>query len=139
MLAGEGLTLLGCDWIQHVRLDWPSDQNYKRQFFAAVTTAFEAIFKEELGTFTGDKVTIHIDSSVVPKFCKARPSPYSIKEVVEKELQRLENLGVIKPVKSLKWAIPIISVLKSDRKSIRICGNYKLRAQGFKVRAIPNT
>ena len=100
---------------------------------------FEAIFKEELGTFTGDKVTIYIDPSVVPKFCKARPLPYSMKEVVEKELQRLEYLGVIKPVKSLKSAAPIVLVLKSDRKSIRNCGNYKLRAQGFKVRAIPNT
>ena len=51
-----------------------------------------------------------------------------MKEMVEKELHRLENLGVIKPVKSSKWAAPIVPVLKSDRKSIRICGDYKLTA-----------
>ena len=31
---------------------------------------FEDIFKEELGTYTGDKAKIHIDPSVAPKFCK---------------------------------------------------------------------
>ena len=89
---------------------------------------FESLFKEELGTFTGDKVTIHIDPSVVPKFCKARPLLYLLKEMVEKELQRLENLGIVKPVKSSKWAAPIVPVLKPDCKSIRICGDYKLTA-----------
>lgn len=89
---------------------------------------FESIFKDELSTFTGDKVSIHIDPSVAPKFCKARPLPYSMKEMVEKELQHLENMRIIKPVKSSKWAAPIVPVLKSDHKSIRICGDYKLTA-----------
>ena len=48
--------------------------------------------------------------------------------MVEKELQRLETLGILKPVKSSKWAAPIVPVLKPDRKSIRICGDYKLTA-----------
>ena len=30
--------------------------------------------------------------------------------MVEKELQRLETLGIIKPVKSSKWAAPIVPV-----------------------------
>ena len=51
-----------------------------------------------------------------------------MREMVEKELQRLETLGIIKPVKSSKWAAPIVPVLKPDRKSIRICGDYKLTA-----------
>ena len=89
-----------------------SDQNIKDNSLQQLLQPFEAVFKEELGTFTGDKVTIHLDPSVVPKFCKARPLPYSMKEMVEKELQRLKNLGVIKPVKSSKWAVPIIPVLE---------------------------
>ena len=44
-----------------------------------------------------------------------------MRELVEKELQRLETLGIIKPVKSSNWAAPIVPVLKPDRKSIRIC------------------
>ena len=48
--------------------------------------------------------------------------------MVEKELQRLETLRIVKPVKSSKWAAPIVPVLKPDHKSIRICGNYNLTA-----------
>ena len=51
-----------------------------------------------------------------------------MREMVEKELQQLESLGIIKPVKSSKWAAPIVPVLKPDHKSIRICGDYKLTA-----------
>ena len=130
-LTGEGPTLLGRDWMQHIQLDWPSIfqiRTIKDNSLQQLLQPFEVVFKEELGTFIGDKVTINLDPSVVPKFCKARPLPYSMKEMVEKELQRLENLGVIKPVKSSKWAASIVPVLKSDRKSIRICGDYKLTA-----------
>ena len=129
VLAGEGPTLLGRDWMQYLRLDWPSIfqvKTVKDDPLQQLLKPLESVFKEELGTFTGDKVSIHIDPSVVPKFCKARPLPYSMKGMVEDELQRLENLGIIKPVKSSKWAAPIVPVLKPDRKSIRICGDYKL-------------
>ena len=33
---------------------------------------------------------------------------------------------MIEPVKYSQWAAPIVPVLKHDRKSIRICGDYKL-------------
>ena len=89
---------------------------------------FESIFKEELGTYKGNKAKIHIDPIVPPKFCKARPLPYTMRELVEKESQCLETLGIIKLVKSSNWVAPIVPVLKPDRKSIRICGDYKLTA-----------
>ena len=58
----------------------------------------------------------------MPKFCKARPLPYSIKEMVKKEL------GIVTPMKSSKLTAPILPVLKPDRKSIRICDDYKQTA-----------
>ena len=50
------------------------------------------------------------------------------KDKVEDELKKLQEQGVIEPVKFSKWAVPIVPVLKHDRKSIRICGDYKLTA-----------
>ena len=131
VLAGEGPTLLGRDWMQQIRLDWSTIFQIKAVqdgSLQPLLQPFEDIFKEELGTYTGDKAKIHIDPSVAPKFCKYRPLPYAMREMVEKELQRLETLGIIKPVKSSKWAAPIVPVLKPDCKSIRICGDYKLTA-----------
>ena len=44
---------------------------------------------------------------------------------MEKELTRLVDLNVIKPIQFSEWATPIVPVVKPDG-SIRICGDYKL-------------
>ena len=51
-----------------------------------------------------------------------------MKENVEIELQKLETQGIISTVKYSKWAVPIVPVLKQDKQSVRICGDYKLTA-----------
>jgi len=88
--------------------------------------SFNDVFEDELGRWRGDTVSIHIDPSIPPKFCKARSLPHAMREKVEKELQQLQDQGIITPVKHSKWATPIVPVLKSDKKSVRICGDYKL-------------
>jgi hypothetical protein len=56
---------------------------------------------------------------------------------VEKELERLEQQGVIEPIKFSDWAAPIVPVIKSDG-SIRICGDYKVTVnQAAKVDHYP--
>ena len=98
VLVGEGPTLLGRDWIQQIRLDWSTIFQIKAMKddpLQSLLQPFESIFKDELGTYTGEKAKIYIDQSVTPKFCKARPLPYAMREMVEKELQRLETLGII--------------------------------------------
>ena len=51
--------------------------------------------------------------------------PYTLKNKVEEELNRLEKQGVIESCQFSDWAAPIVPVLKQDG-SIRICGDYKL-------------
>jgi hypothetical protein len=44
---------------------------------------------------------------------------------VEQALDKLQQEGVIFPVKLSEWAAPIVTVLKADG-IIHICGDYKL-------------
>ena len=67
-----------------------------------------------------------VDPAVPPRYCKARSVPYSMNTLVEEELVRLEREGVIEPVQYAEWADPIVPVLKADKKSVRICGDFKL-------------
>lgn len=55
-----------------------------------------------------------------------RSVPYALKAMVETELVRLEKLRVITPVDFSEWGTPIVSVLKKDGKSVRICGDFKV-------------
>ena len=38
---------------------------------------------------------------------------------------RLVKEGTLEPVENADWAAPIVAVLKSDRKSVRICGDFR--------------
>ena len=46
---------------------------------------------------------------------------------METELQRLESLSIISPVKFSKWAAPIVPVVKKNG-TVHICGDYKVTA-----------
>ena len=52
-----------------------------------------------------------------------------MRDLVEKELKHLTQQGVLEPVQFADWAVPIVPVLKSDKKSIRICGHFKGRSE----------
>ena len=46
--------------------------------------------------------------------------------MVDKELDKIVNVGVIEPVRFAEGAVPIVPVLKSDKASVRICGDVKV-------------
>ena len=53
-----------------------------------------------------------IEQGDQPKFHKPRAVPFVLKNKVEKELGRLQSLGIISPVQFANWAAPVVPVLK---------------------------
>lgn len=51
--------------------------------------------------------------------------PYAQLEATEKEWDRLEASGIIKPVTNSDWATPIVVVPKADS-SVHLCGDYRV-------------
>src|SRR5215469_16024279 len=88
---------------------------------------FSELFKSDFGILKDVKVNFPVDSSVSPRFCKARPVPFSLKSKLDDELDFLLKHGVISPVRHSPWAAPVVPVLKKNGK-IRICGDYKITA-----------
>ena len=84
----------------------------------------QAIFTDELGTIKSLRAKLNLKSDARPKFHKARSLPFALKDVVEKEIGRLEAAGILKPVSHSDWASPLVIVPKPDGR-IRICGDYK--------------
>ena len=125
VVAGDGPCLLGRNWLRHVQLDWQSIGCVQSSSVQDVLAAHAEVFNEELGTLRDYKASIHVDSSVLPKFCKARSVPYAMRDKVDRELDRLVTEGILEPVQYAEWAAPIVPVLKSDQVSVRICGDFK--------------
>ena len=121
-------SLLGRDWLQHIRLDWTRLNliHYSQDHgINEVLAKYPAVFQDDLGDIKGAAATLSVDSSQRPRFNKARPVPYSLWAKVEAELTCLQDKGVIAPVRFSDWAAPIVPVVKQDG-NIRICGDYKL-------------
>ena len=45
---------------------------------------------------------------------------------VEEELDRLVTEGILEPVTHSEWATPVVAALKSDKKTIRLCGDFRM-------------
>ena len=127
--------LLGRAWLKFIRINWKKVLNVLQihensdkevhHLLQNVLNKYADVFQEDLEKFKDKLVTIPIKEGVIPKFCKARPVPYVIKQKIEDELHRLEALGVLTPTNHSDWASPIVPVSKPDG-SIRICGDYKV-------------
>ena len=52
--------------------------------------------------------------------------PYAVRDKVEKELARLQEEGTIESVEVSDWAAPIVPVIKSDKSTVRICGDFRV-------------
>ena len=88
-----------------------------------ITKEFSELFKNELGTVQFCKAHIELRPGATPKFYKPRPVPFALKEKVEKDLQRLQDLGVIEPIMRSDWAAPLVVAPKPNG-NVRLCGDF---------------
>ncbi|CAK1604431.1 unnamed protein product [Parnassius mnemosyne] len=86
---------------------------------------YAKLFSSELGTFNKFKIHLKLKSDAELKFFKPRPVPLALKPKVEKELNRLLDLGILEKVNHSRVATPIVPVLRSDG-DIRICGDFSV-------------
>ena len=83
--------------------------------------------KSELGTLRDYEAKLYVSDDACPKFCRACPVPLYMKPMVEKELHgKIGGTRHLSPVQFAEWAAPIFPVLKGDKQSVQICGDFKL-------------
>ena len=84
-----------------------------------------SLFANELGTVEPYKATLHLRPDATPRFFKPQAVPFAIRDAISKELDCLEQQGIIKKVIHSEWAASIVPVPKKDGR-YRICGDYKV-------------
>ncbi|KAJ8716473.1 hypothetical protein PYW07_003100 [Mythimna separata] len=135
-----GPPLLGRDFIREFDLELaPANASatvhalYKQQtqngiysnIVKQLINQFPKVFSGNLGSFNKYKISLRLKPDAKPIFFKARPVPYALKEKIDKELDRLLSLGILKPVEHSDYASPVVPVLKKDG-NIRLCADYSV-------------
>ena len=90
-----------------------------------------------MGTLKEYKAHLTLKERATPGFLKSRQVPFALKSVIDKELEKFPQLGIIERVSHCEWVALLVLVPTSDG-SIRLCGDYKLTVNSsLKVDAYP--
>ena len=93
VVDSDGPNILGRDGITALKLQWSNIHQLVTLY--TVLDKHSAVFGDDLGAIDGVQASFNIDPSVQPRFLKARPVPYAIRDKVEAELCRLEKEGIL--------------------------------------------
>ncbi|XP_023228172.1 uncharacterized protein K02A2.6-like [Centruroides sculpturatus] len=126
--------------IQHVLLA-KTDTTYKVILDAALVAEAASKDVSQLGSDGNNsqrRGSQFSDKEAKPIFMWARQVPFAWRTKVEQELNRLHQLGVIEPVRTSKWATPVVPVAKPDE-SVHLCGDYRciVNREAIKVDVYP--
>lgn len=122
-----GPPLLGRDFIHRFNLQFApvlyleSDDNS----ISEIIKQYPRVFSDKLGCLNNFAVKLPLKHDAKPIFIKARPVPFALRDKVNRELDRMVSLGILKPVNYSDYASPIVPVLKRNG-SIRICADYSV-------------
>ena len=99
---------------QHVNhLNWTISSSVVKQY--------PEVFSNKIGKLKDVEISLHIDKTVRPVAQPHRRIPFQLRGKVEKELERLQDLGIIRKAESpTPWISPIVVIPKGNDE-IRIC------------------
>ena len=98
VVKGNGPSLLGHNWLSKITLDW-HEIKYVSTALVELLQKYRTLFNDQLGTMVGVQAKLAVKPDAKPKFCRARTAPYALCDAIEKDLTRLQQLGVIESVK----------------------------------------
>ncbi|XP_064478224.1 uncharacterized protein K02A2.6-like [Ornithodoros turicata] len=128
VLQQTGLPLIGRDWLRNIRLDWQSLNSVKpdtTRDIQRLLHKYQDVFSESLGQITEEEASLFLKEGTTPRFMKARTVPLALRPAVEKEIKKLVEMGIWKPVDTSEYGTPIVPVVKKDC-TVRLCGDYKV-------------
>ena len=90
-------------------------QTLQEQSLSSLINKYYSLFYHSLGLLQDATAKLYVNTKAAPKFFRARPIPYRLKDKIEVELRRLQELGIITPVQHSEWASAYCSYYKAEQ------------------------
>lgn len=129
----HGSSLFGKDLLKIFKINWSAVAAQCHHVSSAPAPDLTALLKDFADVFktptsqdriTGFTARVILKDNATPRFLKARPLPYALRDKVDHELQQMEDTGVITKIPTSEWASPLVVVPKPDGR-VRITGDFK--------------
>ena len=132
VVDSDAPALFGRDWLQNIVLNWCSLHNIKanaisaplsggtRQRLDALCSRYAAVFGSDRGHLQPSRGHLMLHNGAQPKFLKARPLPYALRDRVGLEIDCVEQDGILTKVSHSDWVTPVLPIPKKDG-SVRVC------------------
>lgn len=108
--------LLGREWIRQLKIKLSDTLNTLNTELPKEVEILLQQYKENLDPNSSKIKNIQarliIKENSRPCFLRARKVPFKLMSLVEKEVERLVQIGILKKVNSSTWATPVVPVLK---------------------------
>ena len=92
VVKGSAPCLLGRNWLERMQICWSEVHALRAPPMERLKRKYPTVFSSQLGKLKNVKVKLDIDSSVAPKFCKARSLPFAYKSRVEAQLKGVARI-----------------------------------------------
>ena len=96
----------------------------ERELLYQLLMKYEKIFDGTLGEWKTDPVDFELIDGAQPHSQRHYPVPHLYKETFKKELDRLEQLGVLERVQQSEWGTPTFIIPKKDNK-VRFISDFR--------------
>ncbi|KAJ8890428.1 hypothetical protein PR048_009937 [Dryococelus australis] len=129
---GGATALVGREWLRrlNIQIVMPVGSYWEQELTEGnigkkLMADFPEVFEPGLGTYSKGKVSLHVKSDLPPQYFKPGRLPFTLRNKVENELERLVQEAILEPVESSELATSIVPIVKKDG-TVRICGDYKI-------------
>ena len=99
VVAGEGPTLMGRDWLKHIQLDWQTIGKIQAQHpignLQEILNRYAEIFADALGTIEQFRDSLQVSAGATQLSRKRNTVLFAIKEAVEAKFECLESVGIL--------------------------------------------
>ena len=78
-----------------------------------------------MSAIKGACASLKLKDNAKPIHLKARPVPYKLLPLIDKELEFLVDKKILQKIDSSEYATPIVPILKKNNR-VRICGDFSV-------------